>query len=850
MPKGPRNPKNDIIFTGFTARRPQSSGSNIDESGESESDLDLNSNGDYQEPPICLNLLKTMIKTVLETDSNLFTFAEINVLLLIQDLSVQAQHLFVFLVIHTKWHRLEALKSVDIPWGDLSCAIAELCRAINSNPTLEVKLQFKPEPMEVCVKMEEDASTSVCLQKGIKFEVKLEPLPGVISDLKFRPSQPNATAGPSTLFPFPRPEPNPSSLCINDSEMTLRQLLEYMEPSERKEIANQLKLKPGKKKTDLIDAILTASSKQTTLVGFFGKGKAKAGTENTQEDRLRAMIVKKIQKLVRLDKQVLDILLRVNVAYFRSTQLPTEVFPRPLRHLQRKYPEYVRARMQNVWEDRETFIEYVDSLKAVAIIDGVLPSGVAPDAKPSSTEKTSAKRKRAVDDEVELKDKKAAAIRKAQATKMLLNEVSTRWILHYALKKESTALEEESTQREPACPGLERLEPGCALTRAVHKGANALKVLNERNSESDVLDELLKQHHWCRGLRGPWHIRKTSILAEKMKDGAAGKAIPALREGIKDGATRLIYREPLITNLAKLQKRLQVEDPVDIPEPPKVTKFVFKAERVATEKKKPIKWKGEDGDIGSIERLVSQHYELEFERSVAPYLTTIFTLLFWDIIFLPMAGAFETDFQTCPLDLCEDAFVSSRRDAIDIRLSEIKAGKAVDFLEMHDSQHRAAKATAVGVRWDLCLRTDMTEVIECIPVDTLTTICQMFCENYVEACMGVPDLVAWDADKTEYKLVHIRGPGYPSRQSKKAWRDVLARGGADQEICEVVEPGKEKKRRKAKKKKDADSDSDRSDDEPESEEDSGHSQRRGSRNSDEDEEYRPENSKRRKIGRD
>lgn len=41
MPKRPHNPKTDIILTGFAARGPHS---NVD-AGESESDLDLNSDG-------------------------------------------------------------------------------------------------------------------------------------------------------------------------------------------------------------------------------------------------------------------------------------------------------------------------------------------------------------------------------------------------------------------------------------------------------------------------------------------------------------------------------------------------------------------------------------------------------------------------------------------------------------------------------------------------------------------------------------------------------------------------------------------------------------------------------------
>jgi hypothetical protein len=56
----------------------------------------------------------------------------------------------------------------------------------------------------------------------------------------------------------------------------------------------------------------------------------------------------------------------------------------------------------------------------------------------------------------------------------------------------------------------------------------------------DVLDLLLDQQHWCRGLlRGPWHIRKTSILAEKIKDSAVSDALPATRAALTDSATGL-----------------------------------------------------------------------------------------------------------------------------------------------------------------------------------------------------------------------------------------------------------------------------------------------------------------------
>jgi hypothetical protein len=57
MRKGHSTPKEDILFTGFAshASRPNEQ---VDEFLESELDLDLNSNGEYQVPAICLDVLK------------------------------------------------------------------------------------------------------------------------------------------------------------------------------------------------------------------------------------------------------------------------------------------------------------------------------------------------------------------------------------------------------------------------------------------------------------------------------------------------------------------------------------------------------------------------------------------------------------------------------------------------------------------------------------------------------------------------------------------------------------------------------------------------------------------------
>jgi Fanconi-associated nuclease 1 len=77
-------------------------------------------------------------------------------------------------------------------------------------------------------------------------------------------------------------------------------------------------------------------------------------------------------------------------------------------------------------------------------------------------------------------------------------------------------------------------------------------------------------------------------------------------------------------------------------------------------------------------------------------------------------GAFESAFQTAPLDLCEDTFFPARQDAIVRRLAEIKAGRAraLQLVNTHDAEYRARKVAAVGVRWDLCERKDLVGVVQ------------------------------------------------------------------------------------------------------------------------------------------
>lgn len=90
----------------------------------------------------------------------------------------------------------------------------------------------------------------------------------------------------------------------------------------------------------------------------------------------------------------------------------------------------------------------------------------------------------------------------------------------------------------------------------------------------------------------------------------------------------------------------------------------------------------------------------------------LFSLLFWDILFAPIPGAFETPYQTAPLDLWEDSFYFSREEAIRSRISEIELGDGVKILKMVDERERPKNTWCIGVKWDKFSQSSLTEIVE------------------------------------------------------------------------------------------------------------------------------------------
>jgi fanconi-associated nuclease 1 len=77
-----------------------------------------------------------------------------------------------------------------------------------------------------------------------------------------------------------------------------------------------------------------------------------------------------------------------------------------------------------------------------------------------------------------------------------------------------------------------------------------------------------------------------------------------------------------------------------------------------------------------------------------------------------MDGAFETQYQTAPLDLELDIFYNARKALIEERLEEIARGDAREIASAVDEIHRESKTFFVGSQWDHFSRDEILEILE------------------------------------------------------------------------------------------------------------------------------------------
>ncbi|KAI0086435.1 VRR-NUC domain-containing protein [Irpex rosettiformis] len=813
-----------------------------------------------------VTLFEEMVNVVLQAEDYLFDSREITCFDRYAKLSYPARYLFIRLCLrkNDQWIRLGDLKYQRELGENIVSAMHELCSPRTPAtvvPSTDIDIKVKTEERDDIIDLTADEEVNPDIFALIKQEDTKSLLPGI------------------------QQEPDYSVFADGESRANVRDLLECLRVDELREVVKEMKVPKTENKRDaLINVLLHTTSSQRTLpfpVVSSAKGKrpkklAQAALTaympqkkaQTQQDRLRAVVIQKIGACIRLNPETVKLFRRVNVVYFRSTLYsPTLLTDAILaRCKKRNFEPVLYERSARLWESRDALLQYEAALEWEAQIDEIwgVGTGNAPRSRSRSAfSKTPAPRHRLRSECSRSPSKRGLSTahdfvlndtiagdpldesprtRDAREVKAIFEKVYPLWCEAVVVKG----------NEDPQGKGLERFHYGHVLTRIVCKGADALGILKEHEHELEILEELLAQRRWRRARRGRWHERRALILMTHFpKDEETHRvAYNAVIEALQDNDTHIVYRPKLLRRLKTMEKRLKVPEDevvqclaalkqaaqetihgirvwpaVDAtgklgiaeskhsiltfikPKQEKLpsTEAATQAAGVKVQIPRTGKsvWKGRDNEEVNVETFALQHYEsLNYKgfHCEGRIVTTIFGLLFWDVIFAPIPGAFETLYQIAPLDIAEETFYTARQELIQDRLCEIRDGKALELLTGSYDQYSDEKRSCVGVRWDLFERQDLVEIVQCLDAAGLAAICQTVAEDYGNRTAGVPDLIIWNKDTSTCKFVEVKGPGDNLQENQKLWIDVLLQAGIPVEVCRVYEEGEDGSPKKAKVK--------------------------------------------------
>ena len=499
------------------------------------------------------------------------------------------------------------------------------------------------------------------------------------------------------------------SIGLGDSDKTIKMVDEALGLLNLDELKMFAKVKKcaGKNKAELAASLRQSAQKQASLqpkgtmaLNFDAKGKL-----STQDSAIIREILQLTGPCIRLVDKHVELFHRVHVVYFRSTEyneksLTTMILARIAK---RNFPHYVVQRTVNVFGSRDSLLEYIEAIKYRKLVDDILENSGYP---------------------------------KKQDLERVLDIFSSfypKWRALIGKEIEiASSLESQSIENQRAAYYLRRFTPGWVYTRLVFKGAYVLSRFQKAAEEHEVLERLLSQKLYRRGRRGEWYDRKalieqhymfkyesnTSVVKAKRKWRL--RALDTCSRALQDIDTHVIFHHPLQNRIKRLEKALGVpraeqhdfrHSTLKAPDKKEMTGVRCDVDR---ETGKKSTWMGNDGNIVSVEQLCLEQYEREGWKgfhSENGVVTTIFGLLFWDILFLPVPGVFETHFQTAPLDLVSDAFCAARMSEINHRLAEIANGQASEILQKHNDTERPKLTWCVGVNWSYKLD-NLLEIIE------------------------------------------------------------------------------------------------------------------------------------------
>ncbi|KAJ2852432.1 hypothetical protein IWW36_000319 [Coemansia brasiliensis] len=550
---------------------------------------------------------------------------------------------------------------------------------------------------------------------------------------------------------------------------------------ELKTMARAKGIKQATSKTkEALCAAIIKTTKQRTVTSFFRKSKSDSAQQRQTE--LIQQVLKITGPLVRLHPGTADLFERVHMVFFRSaTHLGDNNTMRSavLANIgQIRFPRYEVARSSDLFASRDDVVRYKALVEVGYKMEVLLTSLV------KETEQH------------------------RQGWELYL-EHRQEW--HTLLKylKQQPAANNCGIEQMSLDYWRRHFTPGWALVRIVERAARFAANLKQFADERDVLESLLSQDSYRLSKRGDWYERLVLLYTTYLKPkqvkgkGAAQDQQQQHLYQARDMCIRALNDVHVNrVSLHAISRQLHIiEDKLGLPVDQQVShsrlcvewqpvqERVFYGMRIRNGMRRgPSVWDGHDGVPCSVEQLALWRYrELGYTgvHSENAMVTTLFGLLFWDIIFYPLPGVLDTEYQSQPLDMGSESFYFSRRTMIEQRLAEINDTDCYGQIisKVYAREHGSE---CVGISWDLSCEQLLT-VAKHMGGKRLAAICRVLATEYRLKRSGFPDLCLWNESTGSVLFAEVKGPKDKLSETQRDWLDILTSQNIDVEVCHIRE---------------------------------------------------------------
>ena len=349
---------------------------------------------------------------------------------------------------------------------------------------------------------------------------------------------------------------------------------------------------------------------------------------------------------------------------------------------------------------------------------------------------------------------------------------------------------------------LKRYTPAWIYTRILSNYVTSLESLGMYNEANAILFDLLSQEEYFLGARAIWWERLIINYSRHLKN--QSKAIEVGERALKDPLVRTGRQLSIRKRLHRLKtgtafSEVEYEPPTIIinAEPKSVPTFGIRL---------LYEWHDDgQGDLqeGSVEDLVLHKWRSEGwtgYHSENALTSMLFSLVFWDELFMPIPDVFQSPFQAAPLDLFSDAFYPTRQEQIESRLKLVEEEGCSKILTMNYVQNYGTYV--IGGHWDLFTLHDLLSITRGLGNKAVVNILRLLAEDYKHFCHGFPDLVIYrsikesrpdvdtgeerEEETVQVKLIEVKSERDRLSDSQRYWHSVCLANNVEMFVAKVI----------------------------------------------------------------